>query len=162
MNKRGQIWYGDFIIGLLVIIVISVAFYYVLYDIGNANSEIDLMQTNIESLSNNLMSDGYGDWNANQGKIGLVKNSKLDSALLTKFNSLPGSATEKYTKSKYLLGLNEYDYSAFIYHKDGTSEKLAPFLADETVISNAANVIRLDRLVYYNGEIVRLNIVLYK
>ena len=62
MSKRGQIWYGDFIIGLLVIIIISVAFYYVLYDIGNANSEISELELNVESLYNNLMSDGYGSW----------------------------------------------------------------------------------------------------
>jgi len=61
-----------------------------------------------------------------------------------------------------MFGLSEYDYSAFIIDKNGVSTILAPFLADETAISNAASAIRLDRLVYYNGEIVRLNIVLFK
>ena len=159
MSKRGQIWYGDFIIGLLVIIIISVAFYYVLYDIGNANSEISELELNVESLSN-----GYGSWTTwssgnkdYDGKIGLVKNSKIDVNLLTKFRNL-----NDYAFTKRMFGLSEYDYSAFIIDKNGVSTILAPFLADETAISNAASAIRLDRLVYYNGEIVRLNIVLFK
>jgi len=60
MSKRGQIWYGDFIIGLLVIIIISVAFYYVLYDIGNANSEISELELNVESLSMVMVHGQHG------------------------------------------------------------------------------------------------------
>ena len=175
MNKRGQIWYGDFIIGLLVITILTVAFYYVLYDIGNANSEIDNLEVNIESLANNLMSDGYGSWTTAttvsgldyDGKIGLVNNSKIDSNLINKFKNLnlpqmQNSNIKPYSFTKTMLGLSEYDYSAFIIYKNGSKEKLAAFLPAESEIDNAANVIKMDRLVYYNMEIVRLNIIIYK
>src|SRR3989344_4103001 len=132
MNKRGQIWYGDFIIGLLVITILTVAFYYVLYDIGNANSEIDNLEVNIESLANNLMSDGYGSWTTAisigglkkegelmyDGKIGLVKNSRIDGNLIGKFKNLSKqqmftNRVDAYSFTKTMLGLSEYEYSAF-------------------------------------------------
>jgi hypothetical protein len=173
--KKGQLWYADFAIGMLVIILISVAFYFVLFDIGNINSTVRDLEFAGENVANYLMSDGYGDWAEDvvgtSGKIGIVNNGKIDNELYDKFrnlNSLYGNNEDTYTFTKEMFGVIYLDYTAHLTFKDGSKMVLADFLPDADTIF-ADNMIVIDRLVYYNvdgdaneGEIVKLSVVVYR
>ena len=156
--KKGQLWYGDFAIGIFIIILISVIFYFVLFDIGNVNSQVDELELHVENIANYLMSEGYGNWDNKEGKIGIVINNKIDNDLKNAFYNLPHS------DSKEMFGLITVDYSAFITTKTGVE-----ILNGEDVNTIIAeNLIRIDRLVFYDenedgtGEIVKLSVVVYK
>jgi len=165
-TKKGQLWYGDFSIGILIMIIISVVFYMVLFDIGNTNTEINKLQFGVENVANYLMSEGYGSWvtggTNSDGKLGIVKDNKIDENLLYRFRNL------NYDFTKKMFGLTDLDYTVYLKYKDGSEEKLADFLEDDDQI-NAKNIITFDRIVYYNktsdsknGEIVKLRVVVYE
>jgi len=59
MKKRGQFWYGDFMIAMLVMIVIGIIFANTIVDIPQRENNLDAMIDDGVNIANFLLSDGY-------------------------------------------------------------------------------------------------------
>lgn len=156
--KRGQFWYTDYLIGLLVFMIIGVLFFRTFVDISSSNAIMEeLVETGV-TISNSLMGEGYlhDQWINSQGRIGFVDNAKLNITSYDLFKNLvsTGSSGEGYATSKYLIG-TKYDYITYFEDVDGNpiqNNKL-DILGKDGInslddISNANAIVKFVRFVW--------------
>lgn len=175
--KKGQFWYSDFLIGLFILIIISAIFVITIVDI---NSREDTLQSLIDdgvTISNSLMSEGYlkDEWVNNKGRIGFVKNGKVDNNNLASFDTISSYSIspDNYKISKYLLGTIN-DYAVYFEDKDGdvVKDKVYGKVNTKEALDDLGveNLVRFTRFVYYDyddtsegiGEIVKMILVVWE
>jgi len=183
MHKRGQFWYMDFIVGLLIIISVSLIFVAVTKEISiNQYNANQLINTGVE-ISNVFMSNGdeMDKWAETppRGRIGLVTDYKIDMRKLAKFEELIESSLETgYKKSKYLLGIREDYVMYFEYLYVDSEDPQQTRTIKRSRIYGKPNVdpdqieyqnIRIVRYVYYDppeeeigGQIARMVVVVWR
>lgn len=170
-NKKGQFWYGDFLIGLFILMVISVVFVVTITDI---NAREDVLQSLIDdgtTISNSLMSQGYltaEEWKLEEGRIGFVEDGKVNNEKLAYFATI---ATFDYRTSQYLLGTRN-NYAVYFEDKDGQIIDDAMYgrvnSLQELNNLGVENLVRFTRFVYYDndndgdGEIVKLILLIWE
>lgn len=115
--KRGQIWFTDFVIAILIFSFMLVAFYTYTANISKQDSLManDLI-LDAESISSSILLPGFPDpWDTStvQG-IGITNNNqKINSTKFLNFEKIP------YNKTKRLFG-TVYDYILFFTDSNGT------------------------------------------
>ena len=170
MEKRGQFWYTDYLIGLLVFMVIGFLFFRTVVDISSNNAVMDdLVETGI-TISNVLMSEGYlyNQWGDGEGRIGFVNNGKVNLSSYNNFTTLV-STPDNYETSKYLIG-TKYDYVTYFEYENGTiiQNTVAGKYNDLNLITNAEAIIKFVRFVWYDqdgdnkGKVVKLVVEVWK
>ena len=172
--KRGQFWYGDFLVAVLILMIIGMLFVTSIRDITSRNEVLKELILEASDISSTLMSEGYGtmaDWNNLIGTVGLVTNYKLDKNKFYNFLNLD------YNKQKVMLGtLN----NVFIYLADRNGD-IVPYHDNSDKISEALgypinsvsdikskNLVHIKRFIFYDedgdgkGDIYTLGVVVWQ
>ena len=163
MKKRGQFWYGDFMIAMLVIIVIGIIFANTIVDIPQRESNLDNMIDDGVNIANSLLSEGYDmpNWRNGNGRIGINTDSKIDVNKLDTFSSLVDT-NRGYLISKFLFG-TDYDYVFYFEDKDGNivNERSYGGVArsEDLEIVSALNMFRMIRIVFLDNILILLFIL---
>jgi hypothetical protein len=174
MLKRGQFWYIDFIIGILVIAFIGILFARSIIDIPQKEGDLQLLTNDAINIGNLLMSPSInnGGWINGQGKIGLVEDGKVNLVWLDDFLRLveTGDSFQGYSTAKYLLGV-DFDFAVYFERKNGQiyNNKAYGGVDDIQQLLNleAENIVKLIRVVYFDdnndgeGELLKMNIVVW-
>jgi len=156
MKRRGQLWYVDFIIGVLVIAFIGVLFAKTIIDVPQRETDLQVLGSDALTISNLLMSPALqsSQWVNGQGKIGLVDDGKINRAWLNNFLTLVESENG-YDTSRQLFGTN-FDYGLYFERKDGTvlNNKVYGGVDSLDQLSNlkAENLLALNRVVYVDDD----------
>src|SRR3989344_32498 len=179
--KKAQFWYADFLLGLLVLFIITFIFNRVIIDLNLREDKIQELVNDGNAISSSLMSPGYlgyTQWSASNpnGRIGLVENGKVINGKLNNFKQLLLTAgiPSGYNKSRILLGTKN-DYLMYFEDKnaniitDIAGNKVYGALSDASKINQigAENIVRFTRFVYYDnnndgkGELVKMNILVW-
>ncbi|MBU2633842.1 MAG: hypothetical protein KJ674_01205 [Nanoarchaeota archaeon] len=172
MKKRGQFWYTDYLIGLLVFMIIGFLFVRTVVDISSNNALLeDLVEEGI-TISNSLTSEGYlhDEWGDDppKGRIGFVNGGKVNDTSYVLFTSLV-SDPDDYEISKYLMGI-KYDYVTYFEDSEGVlipGSIIGKYSVLES-IDEADAVVKFVRFVWYDddndgkGRIVRLVVEVWK
>ncbi len=171
--KKGQFWYADFVVGLLVIAFITVLFARAVVDVPEKESGIRLLHQDAITIASLLMSPGVdsANWINGQGKIGLVQNGKINYLWFNDFISLITKTNpDGYQKARQLFGTN-YDFSVYFQKKDASilGNKAYGGMADVGQLQNleAENIVRVNRVVYFDetgdniGEVYTMHVVVW-
>ena len=170
--KKAQVSYADFLIGLLILIVITFIFTITIIDLNSREDKIQELINDGSSISNSFMSPAYNKdkWNQNppKGRLGFVKDGKLIKEDFDTFLNLLNSQ-EGYKKSKILLGAKKDYVLYFEYGNDkiryNNIEVFGKY--DDVKKINADNLLRINRIVYYDldgggkGNIVKMVVLVF-
>lgn len=156
MFKNAQVSYADFLIGLLILIIITFIFIQTVVDLNKGEEDFKTLINDGASISNSLMSRGYcpsgnclNDWNSNppEGRLGFVYNSKI---ILNNFNDFIQlvSTEQGYIKSKIMFGVN----SDYVLYFEYGNQIISPTYGrvNDLALLNTKNSIKITRIIYYN------------
>ncbi|MBS3153595.1 hypothetical protein J4426_03470 [Candidatus Woesearchaeota archaeon] len=171
MEKRGQFWYGDFMLAMLVMIVIGIIFANSIVDIPQRESDLDKMVDDGANIANSLLSDGYdiANWRNGNGRIGISSSGKIDTIKLDELATLV-ETSRGYLISKFLLGTS-YDYAFYFEDKQGSIINGRAYggiaLKEDLNIVDAENIFRMVRIVFLDnnrdgkGELVKMHLAVW-
>ena len=115
-NIKGQMWFMDFAIGMVVFSTALIAYYVYTTNISKADTAaLDDLTSDVKIVASSLTSPGYPDnWNSNTvTRIGFTDNyNRIDNAKFVEFNEI------NYNKTKKLLGTT-YDYFLYFVNESG-------------------------------------------
>ena len=172
--KKAQFWYADFVIGVLVIGFIAVLFAITIVDVPEKTGQINILSKDAAMISNLLMSPGIDNaqWVNGQGKIGLVKDGKVNKMWLNDYLKLveqtnPGNG---YQIAKSMLG-TEHDFAIYFQGKKGNvfNSKAYGGIDEPGQLDklNAENIIKINRIVYFDdnndgyGQVVNMVVIVW-
>ena len=174
MFKKSQAFYLDFLIGLLILIVITFIFTRAILDINTREDRFQELLNDGITIANSFMSEGYcasygcdTAWSLNPpvGRLGFIRDGKI---LGDKFNAFAGLLNNgNYEKTKTLLGTKN-DYVLYFEFNDnkltyGGRNVYGKYTDTNSI--DADNVIKLTRIVYYNldgsGKIVNMVVIVF-
>jgi hypothetical protein len=162
MFRKSQASYSDFLIGFLVLILITFIFTRTIIDLNSKDDKIQELINDGNEISNSFMNQGYkeDEWTNPNGRIGFVNDGKIIKNNFDKLRDL------NYDKTKILLGAKsdyvvyfEYDNKKLSY---GNKEVYGKF--DNTNKIKSENIIKITRLVYsplHENKIVKMNILIF-
>ncbi len=166
-DRIGQASVGDFMLGLIIIIVAVLLAMKMVLVLGSS-SDFDDLQKQATTTSQTLMSEGYpADWNrTNVLQPGVLTDHKLNSSKWDRLRSM------SYDDLRPTLS-GFYDFYTYLRNRthvinlsgcgvgspdvtvDGTCEPDFSFMID-------SDIIRVERLVAYNDTIISLVVVLWQ
>lgn len=175
MFKKAQGFYADFLIGLLVLILITFIFTQTIIDLNSREDKFQELINDGTAISNALMSQGYcptgnclNDWSNLQGRVGFIKEGKIQLDKYDSFTQLL-STQEGYQTSRILLGTKN-DYVLYFEFNNQIISEIFGKVNDKSLI-NTKESIRITRIIYYNlddngqitdqGRIVKMNILVF-
>lgn len=170
--RKAQFWYADFVIGVLVIGFIAVLFAITIVDVPEKTGQINILSGDAAMISNLLMSPGIDNsqWVNGQGKIGLVKDGKVNNIWLNDFLKLveQTNPSNGYQIAKSMLG-TEHDFAIYFQDKNGNvfNSKAYGGIDDLGQLGNlnAENIVRINRIVYFDdnndgyGQVVNMVVI---
>jgi len=116
MARKSQMWFMDFVIGMMIFLVMLISYYTYTTNISKEDTAaLDDLLSDAETVSLSLTSTGYpsGWTSSNVVRIGFTDNyNRIDNAKFTEFNEI------NYNKSKKLLG-TIYDYFLYFVNESG-------------------------------------------
>jgi hypothetical protein len=118
-NRKGQAWYIDFGVSLMIFIFTLVFYYgYTNNYQGSENSKTDELASEARLISSSLMQSGYPlGWNNETAvRLGIADNHVLNATKLSYFSKV------NYQKSKSLLGTR---YEFFVFFEDSHANVLS-------------------------------------
>ena len=175
--KRAQVFSLDLIIAVFLFLSVLILFFKYSIDLSQiSRDKLNEMTEDINFISNSLVSKGYpNDWDiGNVISIGITNdNQRVNSSKLVSFSNL------NYSTSKELLN-TEYDYLVFfenrIRNKISINGTCYIGKQDEQVnitgnvsldcgsleLKNIENIIKAERFLLYDDELVRMAIYLFE
>ena len=158
LTKKGQFWYADFVMGILVIAFIAVLFAKAVVDVPERESNLNIITQDAVTVANLLMSPGVdsANWKNGKGKIGLVRGGKVNYQWYSDFTALveSGSNQQGYQMARQLLG-TKYDFAVYFKKKDGSVYGNRAYGGIDDIEQlqalEAENIIRAHRVVYFDG-----------
>jgi len=171
--RRGQFWYGDFLVAVLILMIIGMLFVTSIRDITSRNEVLKELILEASDISSGLMTEGYGtqeNWNNGIGTIGLITGYKLDYNKLINFLEL-----RDYNQQRVMLGtlnnvwiyLQRRDGTIADSNKDKINDALGYTINSVSDI-NAKNLVHIKRFVFYDededgkGDIYTLGVVVWQ
>lgn len=167
MDKKAQVTYMDFLIGLLVLIVITFIFVRTIVDLNFREDKFQGLINDGVEISNSLMSSGYcpsknclTDWKNINGRIGIVKDGKIMEKNFADFLTL---LDKDYEKSKTLFGTKS-DYVFYLAFNNAPITGIYGKYENLNDVKGVGNRIEINRFVYYgsgneDGKIVKMVII---
>ncbi|HII72330.1 TPA: hypothetical protein HA265_06260 [Candidatus Woesearchaeota archaeon] len=158
--RKAQVWYTDFMIGILIFALVTVAyFYYVEHNDTTDNNLDNYLMTEAKSISNYLVTEGYPtDWTpTNVSTIGLTDgNHRVQDAKLADFNSW----TYDQRKSNMHTTKEHYFYLEYL---NGTRfNELCSDMPGCNEWNTSDHLVQNTRLLIYNSKIVRMKLYMYQ
>lgn len=156
MNKRkkSQVWYIDFMVGLLIFIVVIITYYqYANNFVDESEDEWQEMIVDSKSITSSLISAGHpANWTAETAEIiGLTDgNYRINSTKLARFENI------SYKDAKSMLN-TRFDFYFFIEGENKT-------VIYETGLNatDARFLVHTTRFAIYNSSIVRMVFYLWR
>ena len=180
MGSKAQAWFTDFTIAILLFILLLIIYFTYSLNLSKRDTEVfNNLVTDSNSISTSLVLGGYpSNWTvANVQRLGLTDNSqRIVQDKLIQFYNL------SYDKRKTLLN-TQYDYFIFLKNKSncllnisgifgmGHSDVAITSVAECNGFSensvnlsniNPKNIIRTDRLLILNSDVVDTVIYLWQ
>lgn len=180
MHSKAQAWFTDFTIAILLFIVLLIIYFTYTLNLSKRNIEtFNNLVSDANSISSSLVLEGYpANWtSANVQRLGLTDNSqRIVQDKLIRFYNL------SYYNRKTLFN-TQFDYFIFLKNKDnclinasgffgaGHSDVAVKSVAECSGFSENSvnlstispkNIIRTDRLLILNSNIVDLVIYLWQ
>ena len=160
MSRKGQVWIMDFILGLVMFLLLIAMAVQAMLSLA-PNNDYDLLYTSTVLLSDSLISGGHPvDWNSTHVILpGVIDSSRINITKLERMQNL------SYDRTKGMLHL-EHQYLFYFENGTGivnitncvygypiqTDADCNPLLG--TV--NYDNLVKIERIVIYNGTIVKM------
>lgn len=160
MKKRGQVWYTDFVIGVLVFSIMVVAyFYYVEHQEASDQNLENYLLSEAKSISSYLVTEGYPeDWTAsNVSTVGLTNGKqRIDDDKLAEFNSWT------YDERKANLHTTK-EYYFYLQHLNGTIyNRQCIDMPTCTDWNGSEYLVSHERLLIHDSKIVRMKLYIYQ
>ena len=169
MKKRGQFWYSDFMIGIIIMMTIGLLFFSTIFKLYESNDKIGELISDGVLISDYFMSSGYdsGNWASGDGRIGFVNNGKINDGVGSNFEYFTNL---NYDVSRSLLGIH---YNYVVYFEDDEGNILDLSIEEDFIgydISNIGEIeemntdymVKLVRFVYFQEDIVKMVVVLWE
>jgi hypothetical protein len=159
-RKEAQVWFFDFMIGVLIFSSAIIIYFNTREDFSDAR-EIFLedLVTRSKIATEDLMSIGYPEnWNAtNLTRIGLIgDDKKIDVSKITQFYNLTPSMARNY------LGLEGARYFVFIEYLNDSVISFNGYNHSGESPEEDSIVVQTTRLSVYNSSIVRLRFLVWR
>ncbi|MBC8494874.1 hypothetical protein H8D36_01845 [archaeon] len=162
-NRKGQMWVSDFVIGLFIFMIGVVLVTRII--ISNvSNDEFPQLKSEAETLSDYFLHEGVPhDWsNETVVRIGLTTNHRLNDTKLQQLYNM------SYDKTKFYLSTNKdyllfFKYNNTLMNLSRCSYGAINFSTCEVNVSSLEydNLIRISRLLPYNGSIIEMEVYLW-
>ncbi len=152
-RKKAQIWYTDFMIGLLVFVVVIFIYYGYAHSISQDPGDItfDLLM-DAKAISGSLITKGSpNEWNkTNVDIVGLTNgNQRIVQEKLDMFSNM----TYGYTKTKLKT---PYDFYFYLEELEGNSININGKEGIGMETDSADNIVSLTRVVIYDSRLVNM------
>ena len=173
-RRKAQVWYTDFIIGLLIFIIALVIYYSYITNLSlQDKSLVDELFSDAKTISSSLISAGYPEsWNGSGvERIGLTNgNQRINNTKLSEFSAIP------YKDSRRLFG-TRFDYFMFFENKNddilmfegkcGIGHPSAGIDEACEDVFNLQNIsytklVKIERFVVYNSNIAKMVIYVWQ
>ncbi|NQU79183.1 hypothetical protein HQ545_05435 [Candidatus Woesearchaeota archaeon] len=161
MYRCGQVWYTDFIIGVMIFsFMIGAYFYYVGHGNYYEDDPVPMLVSEAKRVTSYLLTEGYpANWTLlNVSTVGLTNGRhRMDNQKLGWFNSWDYEERRGYFHTTK-------DYYFYLEHKNGTVfNKLCKDPLDGCVDWNSSYyLVQNTRLLIYDGSIVRMVYYVYQ
>jgi len=175
LKKKSQVWYIDFMVGLLIFIIALVIYYE--YSTNLSKQEkglLDEILADAKSISSSLVSAGYPfDWNSGDvERIGITNNDqRIDNEKLEEFYDMT------YNQSRRLFG-TRFDYFIFFKNKNNSIMKIDdecgvgnPNVVIEesegncisiNITTNPKELVGIKRLLIYNSDVIKMEVYVWE
>lgn len=152
-SKKSQVWYTDFMVGVLIFFIVIIIYYDFAYGFNQDSGEItsDLMM-DAKAISSSLITKGSPEnWNESNVKtIGITDGKqRIVYEKLSRF----GNLSYGFSKTKLRT---PYDYYFYLEYPNGTR---ISFDGKESVgsgLNKSKNVVSIDRIVIYDSKLARM------
>lgn len=152
-GKKSQVWYIDFMVGLLILITAIIIYYQFQGNFSDeSESEWQEMIIDAKAITSSLISSGYpSDWtNDTVGAIGLTDgNYRINSTKVMMFRNM------SYKRARDLLN-TRFNFYFFIEEGGGTRFYDAGLNA-----TNHSFLVQTTRFVIYNSSVHRMVLYLW-
>lgn len=153
-QKKAQVWYADFSIGLLIFIVaISGYMVYSYSETVEEKGELTELLIDAKVIASSLVSEGYpSNWTStNVTRIGLTDgNQRIVQQKLEDFNDF------SYSERGDLLGTTK-DYYFYLEYLNGTTFNQLGLNG-----TNADKLVQVTRVLIYNDTFVKMTFYLWQ
>jgi len=158
-DKYGQIWYTDFMIGLLIFVIVIFIYYGFAYSINQRPSEVtNNLLLDAKAVSSALVTAGSPiDWNASTVSIiGLTDgNQRLVQFKLDQFANLT------YAEGRSKLRI-PYDFYVFFESMNGSRLLIDGQEGIGKPITSSENAVSLTRVVVHNNSLMRMAVQIWQ
>jgi hypothetical protein len=124
INKNGQMWFMDFIIGIIIFSLTLVTYYTYTINLSNQDTVVmDDLISDSKSVTASLMSSGFPqDWDSNNViRVGITgNNNKINNTRFSEFVQIDYNTTKK------LFG-TIYDYFLYFTNESGDVQNIEGF-----------------------------------
>ena len=152
-TKKAQVWYVDFMVGLMVFIVVVVIYFEYVNNLSEREENIiDDLIINAKTIASSLVAEGYpADWNtSNVISIGLTNNNqRLNMTKVNRYISMD------YIESKSKLK-TPYNYYFFLKYKNGSKIPLNGSEGYGFENTNPERLVQITRLVIHESDIIKM------
>ncbi|MBW2965906.1 hypothetical protein KY342_02250 [Candidatus Woesearchaeota archaeon] len=158
-TKKAQVWYTDFMIGVLIFVIVIFIYYEYAHSLEQNPTEItsDLMME-AKSISSSLITKGSPvDWNQSNVKIiGLTDgNQRLVQEKLDMFNNM----TYQETRTKFGT---PYDYYFYLEEINGNRILIDSGQGIGLEPTDHVNLVSITRVVIYNSRLISMVIQVWQ
>lgn len=150
-NRKGQIWYTDFMVAILIFVISLVIYFEYVNNLSKEEeTKLGEMLMSAKTVSNNLMSRGYPySWNQTDvNVIGIVDNKRINQTKIERFYNM------SHDIAKFDFGIiNNY----YFYLENRNGQKITIDNKEYTgeLPDNPVKLVKINRLTIYNGSIVK-------
>ena len=157
-RRKGQIWYSDFIVSILIFMIALVIYFEYVNNLSKEEeSDLEEMLISAKAVSNNLMSGGYpDDWNqSNFEIIGIVDNKRINESKIERFYNI------SHDSAKLKFGISE-NYYFYLQDKEGNRISIAGKDYTGKDPSNSIKLVKVDRITIYNSSLVKMVVQIWR
>jgi hypothetical protein len=161
MSRKSQVWYTDFMVGVMIFTVVVVTyFYYVEHSDYSDETLISALLTEAKTISNSLVTQGYpSGWSLSDvSTVGLTNGDyRINSSKLADFNSWG------YEERRGYLHTTK-DYYFYLQYMNGTkfNELCEDQFAGCVEWNSSYQLVQNTRLLIYDSKVVRLVLNVYQ
>jgi hypothetical protein len=159
-RKKAQVWYTDFMLGILIFVIVIFIYYGYAHSINQNPGDItsDLIME-AKSISNSLVTQGSpSDWN--QSRVDVIGLTNGDQRLMQEKLDMFANMTYYQTKTKLRT---PYDYYFYLEDINGSVIQIDGKNGLGLQSSNSTdNLVSITRIVVYNSKLTSMVVHVWK
>jgi hypothetical protein len=163
INKRGQAWSIDLVVGVIIFSVgVLIFFIYSVNQAGEAKESLEGLSYDGDILFSNILSEGYPqDWNENNVvKIGILDEDRINETKLERFYNF---ANNDYARTKSIFN-TRYDYYFSFSNMTINSAAIEGIGKPGTDLNNinAINLLKITRFSIYKNKPITIYLYIWE